>query len=169
MESGYAEAIYMEKTDNIWNRRDNPSSTIIWWVPWKGVQFSSRAGIQFIIHSCAQIIEKGGSPRKHFICRIVVSSRIQNTYINPIQVLLWQSSRVYFDPKVFFAWFGKAISLTTGPFEKPRGKHLKDMAFDKSVGLDRMKISVCQNNLHTRQSGYFIRQKNKSYTIHHVM
>jgi hypothetical protein len=29
MESGYAEAIYMEKTDNIWNRRDNPSSTII--------------------------------------------------------------------------------------------------------------------------------------------
>jgi hypothetical protein len=56
-----------------------------------------------------------------------------------------------------------------GRFKNPPGEHLKDMAFEKSVGLDRMKISVFQNNLHTRHSGYLIRQKNKSYTIHHFM
>jgi hypothetical protein len=34
-------------------------------------------------------------------------------------------------PQGFFAWFGTAISLTTGPFKKRPGKHLKDMAFWK--------------------------------------
>jgi hypothetical protein len=55
--------------------------------------------------------------------------------------------------------------LITGPFKKPPGKHLKDMAFQRSVGLDRMKISVFQNNVHTRHSGYFIKQKKESDTI----
>jgi hypothetical protein len=32
-----------------------------------------------------------------------------------------------------------------------------------------MKISVFQNNLHTRHIGYFIRQKNKSYAVRHFM
>jgi hypothetical protein len=36
--------------------------------------------------------------------------------------------KVYFYPKGFFAWFRTAISLTTGPFKKPPGKHLKDRA-----------------------------------------
>jgi hypothetical protein len=69
----------------------------------------------------------------------------------------------------FFAWFGTSISLTTGPWKKPPGKHLKDTAFEKSVDLDGMKISVFQNTLHARHSGYFIRQKNKSYAIRHFM
>jgi hypothetical protein len=51
------------------------------------------------------------------------------------------------------------------------GTHQKTTreAFEKSIGLDRMKISIFQNNLHTRKSGYFIRQKNKSYIIRHFM
>jgi hypothetical protein len=40
-----------------------------------------------------------------------------------------------------------------------RARFKKIWPFEKSVGLDWMKISVFQNNLHTRHSGYFTRQK----------
>jgi hypothetical protein len=39
------------------------------------------------------------------------------------------SNRTYFYPKGFYAWFGIAISLTTGLFKKTPGESLKDMAF----------------------------------------
>jgi hypothetical protein len=55
-------------------------------------------------------------------------------------------------PEGIFAWFGTAISLARAPFKNHQGNIWKIWLFAQSVGFDRMKISIFQNNLHTRHS-----------------